>query len=71
MQNKSPLIDAWQAELKKSGIPATSASNAALALCRVIDQQLYMRDRAHGDLIAQVERLKADVNMMKHSGDEV
>ena len=65
----SGLIQSWQAELKKSGIPATSASQAALALCRVLDHQLYIRDRAHGDLLARLEKLKAEVNELKHNGD--
>ena len=63
---KSAIIDAWQVELKKSGIPATSASNAALALCRALDHQFYLRDRAHGDLLARFEALKAEVEKVKY-----
>lgn len=68
--DNSTLIGAWQAELKKSGMPATSASSAALALCRVLDHQFYIRDRAHGDLIAQVEKLRSALHDLKHRGDD-
>ena len=65
----SSIFDAWHAQLKKDGIPASAASRAAESLCRILDHQLYIRDRAHGDLLARFEALKAEVSKMKYQGD--
>ena len=53
------LLDAVKLQLQKDGKPLSAAdSPACVALCKVLEHQLYMRDMADGDLQQQIESLK-------------
>jgi hypothetical protein len=59
----SAILDALR--LKCKGI----VSEQVQALCEELDHHFYLRDRAHGDLVARFEKLKEEVDKMKYQGD--